>query len=333
MMHSVILARRPIGNPVQADFTVLEEPLPDVTEGSFLTRNHFVSLDAGFRNWMNEDSGDEILPAMPVGEPVMGLVLAEVIESRHPDYTKGDRLMARFAWQTHSLSDGTDFIARLPEELEFKPSAYMGVLGDTGMSAYFGMTDIGKPQEGECVLVSGAGGAVGSIAGQIAKHYRARVVGIVGSPEKSDWICQTLGYDDAVDRSNGLDLAEMIQSACPNGVDVFFDNVGGHTLEAAISNMNQRGRLVLCGAISGYGVAAYGPKNLFEICTKELCVQGFMTHFRHERYEEAREQLAIWLRGGVIKSPEYLLEGIENVGKAFADMYAGQNFGKTIVAL
>ena len=332
-MQSVVLVRRPNGNPVEADFALLEEPIPEVREGTFLTRNDFVSLDAGFRNWMNEDAGDEILPAMALNAPVMGLVLAEVIESRHPEYTEGDRLMARFAWQTHSLSDGSDFIARLPLELEFPPSAYMGVLGDTGMSAYFGMEDICTPQPGECVLISGAGGAVGSIAGQIAKRSGARVVGIVGSEAKAKWICDTLGYDAAVTRTGSVALSDAIASTCPEGVDVFFDNVGGQTLEAAISNMNPRGRLALCGAISGYGVAPYGPNNLFEIVTKELRVEGFMTHLRHARYEEAREQLSAWMRQGLLVSPEHRLQGIESVGKAFADLFAGENFGKTIVEL
>lgn len=333
MMHSVVLARRPAGNPVEADFAVMSESLPEIPEGCFLTRNDYVSLDAGFRNWMNEDSGDEILPAMPLQAPVMGLVLAEVLESKHPDYAVGDKLMARFAWQTHSLSDGTDFIARLPAELEFNPSAYMGVLGDTGMSAYFGITDIAQLTSEDTVLISGAGGAVGSIAGQIAKLMGARVIGIVGSEAKAEWIRNTLGYDAAVVRSDDTSLSEAIQDACPNGVDVFFDNVGGQMLEAAITNMNHRGRLVLCGAISGYGVTPHGPNNLFELITKELSVEGFMTHFRHERYDEAREQLSQWLREGVIQSPEHRLEGIENVGKAFADLFAGENFGKTIVAL
>lgn len=231
MMQSVVLARRPTGNPVENDFAVVETAIPDIPEGSFLTRNDFISLDAGFRNWMNEDSGDEILPAMALNAPVMGLVLAEVIESKHVDYVTGDKLMARFAWQTHSLSDGTDFIARLPAELEFNPSAYMGVLGDTGMSAYFGMTDIAQPTADDCVLISGAGGAVGTIAGQIAKFSGARVVGIVGSQAKADWLCGALGYDAAVVRSGDTPLTDAIGEACPDGVDVFFDNVGGQTLK------------------------------------------------------------------------------------------------------
>ena len=201
------------------------------------------------------------------------------------------------------------------------------------MSAYFGMTDIAKPSADDCVLISGAGGAVGTIAGQIAKLSGARVVGIVGSQAKANWLCDTLGYDAAVVRSGDTPLAESIGKACPDGVDVFFDNVGGQTLEAVISNMNHRGRMALCGAISGYGVTPHGPSNLFELITKELSVAGFMTHFRHDRYDEAREQLSHWLLNGVIQSPEHRLEGIENVGKAFADLFAGENFGKTIVAL
>ena len=333
--HSVVLARRPRGNPVEDDFRVVESPLPALSDGQFNCRNHFISLDAGFRKWMNADSGDDVLPAMEIGEPVMGLVLSEVVESLHPQYREGDWLMARFAWQEYSVSDGSDFIARLPEKLEFEPSAYMGVLGDTGMSAYFGMTELGKPQPGECVLISGAGGGVGSIAGQIARMMGARTVGIVGSAEKAEWLKREIGYDAAVIRGGNSPLTEAIAEKCPDGVDLFFDNVGGRVLEAAIASMKHRGRLVLCGAISGYGDVepAPGPSNMFEVVTRELSIQGFMTHFRHERYDEARAQLAAWLREGRLVSPEHRLRGIENVAKAYADLFAGRNFGKTIVQL
>ena len=332
-MKSVVLARRPNGNPVAEDFQVQVSDLPSLKEGELLCRNHFVSLDAGFRNWMNEGSGDAVLPAMELGDPVAGLVLGEVIESLNTEYAVGDMLMARFAWQTHSISDGSDFIARLPNTLEFDPAAYMGVLGDTGMSAYFGMKDILKPTADDCVLISGAGGAVGSIAGQLAKKTGARVVGLVGSADKGQWICDVLGYDAAVVRGDSDSLAEAIKTACPNGVDVFFDNVGGATLEAAISNMNHRGRMALCGAVSGYGVPAYGPSNLFEIVTKELQVEGFMTHFRHDRYDEARAALSEGLRSGALVSPEYRLQGVDQIGQAYADLFAGRNYGKTVVEL
>lgn len=331
----MVLARRPRGNPVAEDFSVTNRPWRDLEPGEFRCRNDVISLDAGFRRWMNENSGDEVLPAMNLNEPVMGLVLAEVIESRNGDYSVGSRLMARFAWEEYSISDGTDFIARLPDKLAFEPGAYMGVLGDTGMSAYFGMAEIGRPGPGECVLISGAGGGVGSIAGQIARLHGARAVGIVGSREKGDWIVEELGYDAAVVRGAASPLRDQLREACPGGVDLFFDNVGGELLETAIDCMNHRGRLVLCGAIAGYGddTPPPGPRNLFEVISRELTVTGFMTHMRHERYDEARAQLAAWLEEGRLKRPEHRLRGIENVPQAFADLFAGRNFGKTLVDL
>ncbi len=333
--RSIVLAKRPNGAPQVADFELQESVNLPLEQGQFRCRNHYVSLDAGFRNWMNENSGDEILPAMALGAPVMGLVLGEVIESRHQDYQQGEKVMARFAWQEYSVSDGTDFIARLPAHLEFPPSAYMGVLGDTGMSAYFGMLDIGKPAPADCVLISGAGGAVGSIAGQLAKIQGAYVVGIVGSEAKAEWITRELGYDAAVIRSAEEPLLASILKVCPNGVDLFFDNVGGAVLEAAISAMNPQGRLVLCGAVSGYGAEepVAGPANMFEVVTKELKLEGFMTHLRHDRYGEAMTALGGYLSDGKIKSPQHMLHGIDQVPQAFADLFAGRNFGKTIVSL
>lgn len=333
--RSVVLARRPRGNPVPDDFRIESSAIAPFAPGSFRTRNRYVSLDAGFRNWMNEGAGDAVLPAMALGAPVMGLVLAEVVESTHPDYAVGEQLMARFAWQEYSVSDGSDFIARLPAPLEYEPRRYLGVLGDTGMSAWFGMQEIGRPAPGECVLVSAAAGAVGSIAGQLARLGGARVVGIVGNDTKARRIVDELGYDAAVVRSSGEPLAAAIRQACPAGVDLYFDSVGGAMLEAAIECMNVDGRIVMCGAIAGYGAAEPepGPRNLFEIVTRQLSLKGFMTHFRHARYPEARRALAALLADGRLKDPEYLLEGIEAVPVAFCDLFGGRNFGKTLVRL
>lgn len=332
--RAVVLERRPSGNPVAADFRVVEVPVHPLRDGQFRTRNLYVSLDAGFRNWMNEGSGDAILPAMQLGEPVMGLVLGEVCESRHAGFPIGSKLMARFAWEEQSVSDGSDFIARLPDALRFSPSAYLGVLGDTGMSAWFGM-EIGAPKPGETVLVSAAGGAVGSIAGQLARLVGARVVGIVGTQAKGRWLQETLGYDAFVVRSNLVETLAGIRVACPEGVDLFFDNVGGGVLEAAISAMKPAGRVIMCGAISGYGAteATPGPSNLFEVVLKQLRLQGFMTHLQHARYDEARAALGALLESGRLVNPEHLLEGVESVATAFCDLFAGRNFGKTIVRL
>ena len=186
---SVVLARRPDGNPVPEDFSLAETALPEPAEGQALLRNHYISLDAGFRNWMNEDAGDAVLPAMPLDAPVMGLVMGEVVSSRHPDYQAGDWLMARIAWQEYSLADDSHFIVKIDPDEPYPMNYYLGVLGDTGLSAYFGMMDIGCPQPGETVLVSAAGGAVGSIAGQIAGLHGARLfwnwtgIAFVGEPQ------------------------------------------------------------------------------------------------------------------------------------------------------
>lgn len=333
--RSVVLARRPSGDPVVDDFRIEETPWRPLAAGEFRTRNLYVSLDAGFRNWMNEGAGDAVLPAMALGEPVMGLVLAEVVESRRDDFPPGAMLMARLAWQEYSISDGGGFVSWLPEPLEFEPRRYLGVLGDTGLSAWFGITDIARPQAGECVLISAAGGGVGSIAGQLARLAGARTVGIVGSAAKADWIVGTLGYDAAVNRNDGAALVAAIGRACPDGVDVFFDSVGGSVLEAALDNMNPHGRVVMCGSVSTYGSAERppGPRNLFEIVTRQLRVEGFMTHLRHERYPEARQALAALLAAGDLVDPEHRLSGIDAVPRAFCDLFAGRNFGKTIVGL
>ncbi len=331
----IVLAKRPDNYPQYDDFELTESELRSPANGEISCKNLYLSLDAGFRNWMNESSGDNVLPAMPLGEPVMGLALSRVIESKHPDYQAGDMLMARFAWEEYTVCAADDFIIKLPAELDFPYSYYLGILGDTGMSAYFGMTDIGKPKQGETVLVSAAGGAVGSVAGQIAKIYGARTVGISSGAEKCQRLVDELGYDAAVDRKAPHGVEEEIRAVCPQGVDVYFDNVGGETLQAAIANLNVGARIPLCGSITTYNAEdpPPGPNNMFELVTKEVTMQGFMTHTQPERYQMVREQLQAWIATGQLKNIEYCLEGIENAGVAFCDLFAGRNFGKTVVKL
>lgn len=328
---SVVLARRPQGNPVPEDFRLEEGPLPSPQPGQALIRNHYISLDAGFRNWMNESAGDDVLPAMPLDAPVMGLVMGEVIESRHEAYQVGDWLMARIAWQEYSLADDSHFIVKIDPAEPYAMNLYLGVLGDTGLSAYFGMMDIGKPQPGETVLVSAAGGAVGSIAGQIARIHGARAVGIAGGQEKCRRLVEELNYDAAIDHRG--DLRAQLAEKCPDGVDVFFDNVGGPLLEPVLDHINVHARIALCGAVAAYGGEVPGPTNLFQLVAREATMRGFFAHTQVERYPEARAQLAAWLDEGKLVAPEYMLEGIANVGPAFCDLFAGRNFGKTIVRL
>jgi NADPH-dependent curcumin reductase CurA len=328
---SVILARRPEGNPRPGDFALATARVPEPGDGEVLLKNHFISLDAGFRNWMDEDSGDEVLPAMPIGEPVMGLVLGTVDASRHPDFAPGEWLMARLAWQQYSVTDATDFLIRLPGPLEAEPHHYLGVLGDTGLSAYFGLRDIGRPRPGETVLVSAAAGAVGSIAGQIAKIYGASAVGIAGGADKCRRIVSDLGYDAAIDRHG--DWESQLAKTCPDGVDVYFDNAGGPLLAAVLNHISEGARIVLCGAVSTYGQKQAGPDNLFQLVTRQASMTGFLTHTRADEYPAARTELAGWLQTGRLSVPEYRLQGIEQTGQAFCDLFAGKNFGKTLVEL
>lgn len=333
--HQIVLASRPSGPPREENFSLVASPLRSLMEGEFLIRNLFISLDAGFRKWMNEGSGDHVLPAMALGAPVMGLTLGRVLESRHPGFAEGELLMARLFWEEYTITDGSDFYTRLPGKLPCPLSYFLGALGDTGLSAYFGLTDIGKPQPGQTVLVSAAGGATGSVAGQIAKIMGARAVGIAGSEEKCKRLMTELGYDAAVNHRAPGDLSAAIARACPNGVDVYFDSIGGPLLEAALANLAVGARVVLCGSIATYNAdgAASGPGNLFNLVVKEASMHGFLTHHRAERYPEGQAQLTSWIQSGKLKAIEYLLEGIESTPKAFCDMFAGRNFGKTVVRL
>lgn len=333
--RQIVLASRPIGAPREENFRLVQTPLRPIRNGEVLIQNLYISLDAGFRNWMNEGSGDNVLPAMALDAPVMGLTLGRVLESCHPDLNPGELLMARLLWEEYTITEDISFFARLPGNLPFPLSYYLGILGDTGMSAFFGLTDIGKPQPGETVLVSAAGGATGSVVGQIAKIMGARTVGIAGSEEKCQRLLTELGYDAAINYNAPGELSSAIGRACPDGVDVYFDSIGGRLLEATLDHLAHGARIALCGSIVTYNATGPvpSPGNLFQLVTKEASMQGFLTHHRAERYPEVRAQLSAWLQNGKLKAVEYLLQGIENTPKAFCDMFAGRNFGKTVVSL
>ena len=329
----VVLASRPDGIPKVTDFRLQERTIPEVMQGQILCRNRFVSLDAGFRNWMDEGSGDAVLPAMPLNEPVMGLTLSEVMESRHPDFAAGDILMARFAWEEYTVTDAGDFISPI-KNVQYPLNYYLGVLGDTGLSAYFGLGDLGQVAPGETVLVSAAAGAVGSIAGQIARMMGARTVGIASGAEKCARLREELGYTATIDRTEA-DVDAAMARACPKGIDVYFDNVGGPLLEHVLNHINEEARILLCGSVATYNETepVPGPSNLFQITTKRASMHGFMTHLNLDRYDEARAEIADWIESGHLVVPEYRLQGIDNVGQAFCDLFNGANFGKTIVEL
>ena len=327
----VVLARRPVGKPVPEDFAVREVPVPSPGPGQALIQNQYLSLDAGFRNWMDEDAGDEVLPAMPLDETVMGLTVGRVIESNNDALPVGQLLMGRLGWESYSIASD-DFMVPLADDPDTPLSYHLGILGDTGMSAYFGMNDIAKPEPGDTVLVSAAAGAVGYVAGQVARIMGAsKVVGICGDDAKAARLIEEVGYDAIINyRTTEMDAA--LAEHCPAGINVYFDNVGGPLLEPVINHLAPSARVPLCGAVADYTrTEATGPTNLFQLVTKSIRMEGFMTHLQVDRYPEAREALRGWLKDGRLKCFEHMLEGVENAGVAFCDLFAGRNFGKTVV--
>ena len=326
----VLLARRPNGAPIAEDFEVRTQPVAPIAPGEALIENHYVSLDAGFRNWMDEDAGDDVLPAMAIGAPVMGLTVGRVIDSQHPTLEKGQLVMGRLAWEAYSVAKD-DFLIVL-EESDVPLHYHLGILGDTGMSAYFGLKDIGQPTAQDTVVISAAGGAVGYVAGQIAKIMGAkRVIGVTSSPAKGARLVAELGYDGFLSHRSET-LHEDIESACPEGIDVYFDNVGGPLLEVILEHINDGARIPFCGAVADYArLAPQGPSNLFQLVTHSAKLEGFMTHLQVERYPEARQQLLSWISQGQLKSVAEEYEGVENCGVAFANLFAGVNFGKSVV--
>ena len=326
----VLLARRPNGAPIAEDFEGRIQPVAPIASGEALIENHYVSLDAGFRNWMDEDAGDDVLPAMAIGAPVMGLTVGRVIDSQHPTLEKGQLVMGRLAWEAYSVAKD-DFLIVL-EESDVPLHYHLGILGDTGMSAYFGLKDIGQPTAQDTVVISAAGGAVGYVAGQIAKIMGAkRVIGVTSSPAKGERLVAELGYDGFISHRSET-LHEDIESACPEGIDVYFDNVGGPLLEVILEHINDGARIPFCGAVADYArLAPQGPSNLFQLVTHSAKLEGFMTHLQVERYPEARQQLLSWISQGQLKSMAAEYEGVENCGVAFANLFAGVNFGKSVV--
>ncbi len=331
----VLLRAHPVGAPRESDFECVEAEVPTLEDGQFLLRNRYISLDAGFRQWMNEGAGDGYLEAMELGQPVMGLVLGEVEESRNPDYAVGDMVMCRSRWEELTVADGSDYINKLAPDPNISPSCYLGILGPTGLTAYFGLRDIGKVQPGETVLISTAAGAVGSTAAQIAKIKGGRVVGMTSTDDKCRWLVDHLGLDAAINYRADGGLEAGLDEHCPHGVDVYFDNVGGETLDAVIARLNVGARIVLSGALATYNSTepVPGPYNMFNLITQRATMAGFMVTDYVEQYPAALEEMTGWLVSGRLKNVEDVAVGIENTGPAFCKMFAGGNRGKLVVRL
>ena len=328
--RQLILHTRPQGLLAPGDLQLAEAPLPSLTDGQALARVKYLSIDPTMRIWMAMDS---YLPAVAIGEVMRAFGFAEVIESRHKNFKKGDKVVGLTGLQDYTVVDASDKrggFQKVPPIPFLSDTAFLGVLGINGLTAYFGMTEIGKPQKGETLVVSAAAGATGSIAGQIGKIHGCCVVGIAGGLEKCKWLTEELGFDAAIDYKQS-DWKSKFAAATPKGIDIDFENVGGDIMHTVLERMNLHGRVVLCGLISGYtkddpALASFGM-----VLVKRLRVEGFIIIDYMDRYMEAATQLGKWKMFGKMKDRETTVEGLEKAPEALNMLFTGGNIGKLIV--
>ncbi len=319
----------PAGLPQADDFKFEAEELRPVGQGQLEIKPLYISVDPYLRVAM---AGGHP-PAINVEDIMVSRGIAEVTQSAHQDFKAGDFVTGYLEWRDRLVCDGIGLSLIEPQGRPL--SAYLSVLGSTGLSAYFALSEIGKPKPGETIVVSGAAGAVGSIAGQIGKIYGCRVIGIVGSTEKVGWITSGLGMDAAINYKTDTDLAETISKLCPECVDIYFDNVGGAISDAVTSRMNDYGRVVVCGSIANYNdpQTAMGPGLWPLVVYKKLLIQGFLISDYKERFMEGRKQLEHWLDEGKLQYKETITKGFEQLPAAFIGLFSGRNEGKMLVEI
>jgi NADPH-dependent curcumin reductase CurA len=325
----MVLAERPTGMVDESTVRLEEEDIPEPGAGEALARVRYISIDPTIRTWMDDAPG--YLPPIAIDEVVRSGGVAEVISSNSDDYTPGDLLFGFTGWQDYVVASAAGGYQGLPPGVS--PTMALSLFGITGMTAYFGLIDVGKVKEGDVVVVSGAAGATGSTVGQIAKIKGAsKVIGIAGGPQKCSWIADELGFDETIDYKSD-DVAARLREAAPEGIDLFFDNVGGPILDACLAQLALRGRIVLCGAISGYNDrgAAKGPANYANLIIKRGRMEGFLILDYFDRLPEAQVEVAGWLAEGKIKSAEHIVEGLENAPDALNLLFTGGNTGKVMV--
>jgi NADPH-dependent curcumin reductase CurA len=323
------LAARPIGLIQESDFEWHEEPVPTLGDDEILVRSIYLSLDPANRGWVREVKS--YIPPVTIGEVMRGLTIGIVEQSYHADFQDGDIVQGMLGWQEYALTDGAG-LTRLPRDPSIPLTAFLGLFGIIGPTAYFGLLDIGKPKVGETLVVSAAAGAVGSLVGQIGKIKGCRVVGIAGTNEKCHWITEELGFNAAINYKTES-IGERVKTHGPGGIDVYFDNVGGDILDAILGLINVRARIVICGTISqaNVTVAVPGPYNFRNILTQRARVEGFIVLDYVDRFQEAIEDLRRWLAEGRIQYRVDLVDGLENAPRAINKLFDGSNKGKLII--
>jgi NADPH-dependent curcumin reductase CurA len=328
--HQFQLAARPVGLPKDSDWSYVERPVPEPRDGEVLVKVQFISLDPAMRGWINE--GRSYIAPVGIGEVMRALAAGEVIASKHPSVAVGDHVTGLLGVQEYAVAHG-DAVIKVDTSLVPLP-VYLSTLGMPGMTAYFGLLDIGKPGEGETVVVSGAAGAVGGIVGQLAKLKGARAVGIAGGPEKCRHLVEDLGFDAWIDYK-AEDVAAALHKHCPDGIDVYFDNVGGEILDAALAQLSRGARVVICGAISQYNAveAMQGPSNYMSLLVNHASMTGFVVSDYGAQYADGAREMGEWLAAGKLQSREDVAEGLENFPQTLLRLFSGDNTGKLVLKL
>ncbi|MEO9161943.1 MAG: NADP-dependent oxidoreductase [Casimicrobiaceae bacterium] len=327
--RKVLLASRPQGAVAEQNFRIVDTPLPQPTDGEVLVRNEWLSLDPYMRGRMSD--AKSYVPPAQLDEVMVGQTVGEVIDSRDARINVGDKVLTQLGWQSHGIAKAADVV--IIDARQTPASYYLGILGMPGLTAWFGLFEIGQPKPGETVLVSAASGAVGSVVGQLAKIHGCRAVGIAGGKAKCDYVVNELGLDACVDHRAG-NLYDDLRAACPNGVDVDFENVGGEVLDTALRVMNRHSRVVICGLIAEYNATEpYSYKRLRAVLSNRIRMQGMIVFDWKDRYGEALKGLGVYLAEGRLKYRESIVEGLDNAPRALIGLLKGENFGKQLVKI
>ena len=326
----IVLASRPKGYPQESDFKVVESNIPVVNEGELLLKILWLSLDPYMRGRMNDIRS--YAPSVVLGEAMVGGAVARVMESRSPLYNVGDIVEGNLGWQSYAISDGLG-LRKVDESLAPLQTS-LGVLGMPGLTAYFGFLDVCDPTPGDTVVVSAASGAVGQVVGQIAKIMGCKVIGTAGSEPKVKFIVEELGFDHAINYKT-TDVAHELDKLCPEGIDVYFDNVGGFVTDAVMDRINIGARIAICGQISQYNLKTpdVAPRNLSLLTRSQAKMEGFLVFAYESRYDEGITRMASWIKEGKLKYKEDVVIGLKNAPKAFIGMLNGENFGKTLIKI
>jgi NADPH-dependent curcumin reductase CurA len=327
----IVLASRPIGFPRESDFRLVESPVPSPGEGEVLVRSIYLSVDPYMRGRMNE-VGSYAAP-VKIGQVMVGGAAGQVVESRDPGLNEGDYVAGEIGWQQYCVAPAATLRKLDPKIAPI--STAVGVLGMPGMTAYFGLLEICDPKPGETVFVSGAAGAVGELVGQIAKIKGCRAVGVAGSDRKVDYLISELGFDSAFNYKTASDYSARLRELCPNGIDVYFDNVGGAISDAVFGQINRFARISICGQISQYNLQKpeMGRRLLWDLLVKQARAEGFLVPQFIDRWPDGINQMAAWLAEGKLKYHEDIEQGIENAPRAFIGMLNGKNLGKQLVKI